>query len=696
MKKSVYSVFLILFVAAIWLAVTTNPFYPVDTFVTDRLYSRLEGVNQNIIIVGVDEETLSEYGNFNLWSRDKIAELVNKLYEDEENAPAVVGIDYIFSDPLDEESDKALVDACTGRNVIVGTNVVFRGAVEIDEDGNKYYNKEHISNIEMPYDALKAVTLQGFTNQYISTDGYVRCTRNLVYIPKELQDMAGNVQDSFGYSIYKAYEEQIGGQVVTPDLDSSSPFMFIYSGESGEFPKVSMNAVLSDKVPVTVFKDAIVLIGAYAPGFQDSYQPSSDRGKVMYGIEIHANILQAYMEGKTMVIMDRFLLAGIISLIIVLFIILFRKKVLFITIPVSLLIAIIYALFGRFLSGHGIYISCIYMFLALACADLYFIIEKYLLELIANINYQKEIKEQMWSFTEAMATAIDQRTPYNATHTRNVAKYCGMIADHINKLHSEGKEEDFFSERRKEQLVLAALLHDIGKIAIPLSVMNKETRLDGREEGIADRLYIYKLQARIELLEGSINEADYNDLVSRCDEALKIMTKINGSGFVNDELHNKLQEVLEYSYVNSKGEEKSFFTTEEKECLNIIKGTLTDKEREIMESHVVITGKILEKVHFDKYFEQAPILAVQHHETLDGKGYPNNLTEDELSPDARIIAVADICDALLASDRPYKKPLPKEQAFGIMRNMVRDGKIDGKYVEYLFECVMEENETQKV
>ena len=106
-----------------------------------------------------------------------------------------------------------------------------------------------------------------------------------------------------------------------------------------------------------------------------------------------------------------------------------------------------------------------------------------------------------------------------------------------------------------------------------------------------------------------------------------------------------------------------------------------------MESHVVITKRILDKVHFIKYFENAPIWAAQHHECLNGKGYPLGLTAEQLGVEARIMAVADICDALLATDRPYKKPIPKEKAFAIMRDMAASGNIDGKYVEYLYDCI---------
>ena len=178
---------------------------------------------------------------------------------------------------------------------------------------------------------------------------------------------------------------------------------------------------------------------------------------------------------------------------------------------------------------------------------------------------------------------------------------------------------------------------------------------------------------------------DYADDV---DEAIELMNSVNGAGFLDDEKRAALEKIFKYEFTDEDGVTSPFFTDEEKECLSIVKGTLTAEERKIMESHVEITERILSKVHFNKYFQNSPIYAAQHHECLNGKGYPKGLTADQLSVDSRIMAVADICDALLATDRPYKKPIPKEKAFDIMRDMVKAGNIDGKLVEYLYACLV--------
>ena len=381
-KKHFYKAGLAIAAILIVLSVVFDPLYPVDAFFTDHFYSRLNGTDRKIVIIGIDEETLSEYGNFTLWSREKLAELLDKLYEDKENSPAVVGLDFILTDHYDDAADEALIKASRGRDVVVGTNIVYRGAVMTAADGSRYYDKEHIADIEMPYPGLNEAAVSGFTNASIARDGYVRYSVNSIKVPEELRDKAGDKQDSFALAVYKLYCEKTGMKAAVPRANGRGQFQFIYSGESGEFSEVSMWAVMSGKVPSSAFKDAIVLVGAYAPGFQDSYQPASDRGRTMYGVEIHANIIQAYLQGKTMISANSVILAVITALITVLFLIFFKKRNLPLTIAVSVLIGAAYVFVGRLLSGRGLYISCAYMFIALFASDIYFVLEKYLLERI--------------------------------------------------------------------------------------------------------------------------------------------------------------------------------------------------------------------------------------------------------------------------------------------------------------------------
>ena len=309
---------------------------------------------------------------------------------------------------------------------------------------------------------------------------------------------------------------------------------------------------------------------------------------------------------------------------------------------------------------------------------------------VCNMQYMDEIKDTLWSFTEAMTEAIDARTPYNASHTRNVGKYATMLADYINELYEKGEETEYFTEDRKEQLKMGAMLHDIGKMIVPTKVMNKATRLGDDYDKVIQRLNYYLAKYEIMQLKGLLSEEEYKEKEGEIQKALFVVEKVDGAGFVDDELSASLEEVLAFTYKDltvENSEEVSVFTEEEKDCLRVKKGTLTNAERAIMESHVEMTERILSKVHFHSFYKEAPVFASQHHECLNGKGYPHKLTEADLSIESRILAVADICDALLATDRPYKKPMPKEKAFFILEDMAKMGNIDGKIVGYLKECI---------
>ena len=310
---------------------------------------------------------------------------------------------------------------------------------------------------------------------------------------------------------------------------------------------------------------------------------------------------------------------------------------------------------------------------------------------LSNMTFMLELDRQMWSFTEALTEVIDMRTPYNGNHTKNVAKYVEMIARYVNKLHESDENEMFFSEEHIDQLVMAAYLHDIGKMITPVKVMNKESRLQHQIKDIRNRFETAKLQYEIALLKDEISKEEYDEFLGNCKRCLELAEELNSDKPLTDEQSTLIDEIEKLTY-KKRGDDgrmmsARFFTAEELNCMRIRRGTLTDEERQIMQDHVTITGRILEKVYFNRSFKMAPIWATQHHECIDGTGYPNKLADEELGIEARILAVADICDALLATDRPYKKPLPKEKAFAIMRNMAAEGKLDIKCVEYLEACL---------
>ena len=306
---------------------------------------------------------------------------------------------------------------------------------------------------------------------------------------------------------------------------------------------------------------------------------------------------------------------------------------------------------------------------------------------LTNLRYMQEIKAQLHSFVEAMATAIDERTPYNGSHTRKVAEYAGKLADFINLKNEQGECEEYFDEERREKLLLAALLHDIGKMIVPLSVMNRATRLDHDIEKVEDRFRLIRSFYEIDMLRGSITEEEYLEIMEEMTEDMELIKMIDSMGFLDDDNYEKVRMLANKKHVKLDGTITSYITKEEAECLSIRRGTLTDEARKQMENHVVMTDKILDKVHFNKNYEMIPKWASSHHEFLNGTGYPNHLTAKELDLESRILTIADIYDALTATDRPYKKPMPKEKAIQILNSMAKEGKIEQNLVNWLDEAL---------
>ena len=306
---------------------------------------------------------------------------------------------------------------------------------------------------------------------------------------------------------------------------------------------------------------------------------------------------------------------------------------------------------------------------------------------LTNIRYLNEMKLQLHSFVEAMATAIDQRTPYNGSHTRKVAEYALLLADKINEKAKNGEIDQVFDEDRKEKLGLAALLHDIGKMIIPLSVMNRATRLDRDKKAVEDRFALLEAYVRIDMLEGRLMKEEGESRLQEIRDALAFIDRIDAAGFLTKEDIDRVQAIAAMKYVTTEGKEIPFLTPKERTCLSVQKGTLTDEMRKIMESHVEMTSRILDKVYFNSNYMNVPKWAGQHHEFLNGTGYPAHLTADDLDLETRILTVTDIYDALTSTDRPYKKPMPREKALDILRSMAEEGKVELRLVEWLGEAL---------
>lgn len=278
-----------------FLLIYLQAFYGWDKLVGDVLCQTGGVPSRNIYIAAIDDKTLATYGKWeSSWGREKCAQLVELLNADEATAPAAIGFDILYIEEGDREIDDRLARACgMYDNVVVAMNVQFKETPKVGENGKIYFDKFHVNEYDFPYAALKEQASYGFANTTVDDDGYVR--HSLLTV-----DDGNERINSLAYTIYNKYKEKLGEtDIFTPITDKSGMFSFAYTGRPGKYSVVSLCDILEGKVPGKLFQNSIVLVGAYAIGMQDSYTPAISHGAQMYGVEIHANIIDALMQGKT-------------------------------------------------------------------------------------------------------------------------------------------------------------------------------------------------------------------------------------------------------------------------------------------------------------------------------------------------------------------------------------------------------------
>lgn len=669
------AVFVVLFSVVLC---ATECLYSVDKIFADPLYCTRTTTNTNIKIIAIDDTTIDKLGPINTWDRSVPAELVEILSADKDTMPEIIAFDIMYFGNVDAESDTRFAMAAKeAGNVITTSYITWRDKGEIDADGNFHVEYASIEKIEFPYDELRESSSYGFANAVQDRDGVIRFEKYQVY-------NEGTVEKAFPVKIYETHCKNNGLKIEIPKTYGGNLFYFTYSDGNSSYEVVPMIDILEGKVPAKAFDDCIVLVGAYSSGMMDEYNVAIHKDAKMYGVEIHANILEALMEGKTAVVVPIYAYTIVISIIAVVFYLINKKMKPGYGAILMLVFILLDIAAGKILYLNGFVISIIYLPIIL--------ITIYIAQLVARIimfnkRYTEALKEQMYSFADAFATAVDERTPYNGTHTKKVTDYVEAFAKYSNILYKKRLTNEYFDKNRIGQLKLAATLHDIGKMIIPKAVMNKATRLDKNIEKLDDRYNLLKACYEIEILSKRMSEEEGRAIQQYIDDSREFIHSIDGAGFLPQDKLDRIVEIGEKKYISPDGECIPFLTDYEKSCLLIQKGTLTNEEREIMESHVVMTGKILSKVKFHDFHKDVMYIASSHHEFLNGTGYPLNKKAEDLTVECRVLTIADIYDALTCTDRPYKKPMPRDKAFSILEAMVEEGKLDAQLVKQFEEAI---------
>jgi len=305
---------------------------------------------------------------------------------------------------------------------------------------------------------------------------------------------------------------------------------------------------------------------------------------------------------------------------------------------------------------------------------------------LTNKRLVEELKTLFEAFIKLIATAIDKKSEYTGGHCNRVPVITMMLADAVAKM-TEGKYKNFsMTEDERYELYIAGWLHDCGKVATPPHVVDKSTKLEtifDRIELVKTRMELLKRDAEIAFLKRQLNgqaannfDDQYKDTISQIEENMKFLEDCNvGGEFMKENLQERVKSIGEQQ-VHLNGIDQNLLSDEEIANLNIPKGTLLPEEREIINEHIVITIEMLEKLPYPKHLKNVPEFAGGHHEKMDGSGYPKGLKANQMSTQAKIMAIADIYEALTAADRPYKDGKKLSAAMRIMGFMKNDYHID--------------------
>jgi HD-GYP domain-containing protein (c-di-GMP phosphodiesterase class II) len=314
---------------------------------------------------------------------------------------------------------------------------------------------------------------------------------------------------------------------------------------------------------------------------------------------------------------------------------------------------------------------------------------------ISNSRLIKELEALLNAFILSIADAIGEKSKYTGGHINRVAEISEMIANAINEDEEMFKDVHYDKNQIKE-ISIAAWLHDIGKIVTPEYVVDKATKLETiydrintveakfeilkRDEEIA---YLKKFNTTTNSLEKIKLARDFQQKIKQLEDDFAFVKASNTGGeFMADEKIQRIEEIANKN-ITLNNQEHKLLSENEVYNLCIKKGTLTEEEREIINNHVVVSYKMLEKLPFPKKLKKVPIMAASHHKKVGGGGYGDpRIMDIPMTLEDKILAVADVFEALTASDRPYKKPNSLNQSMRILSFMVKDKELDRDLVKF--------------
>jgi HD-GYP domain-containing protein (c-di-GMP phosphodiesterase class II) len=328
-----------------------------------------------------------------------------------------------------------------------------------------------------------------------------------------------------------------------------------------------------------------------------------------------------------------------------------------------------------------------------------------------NTRLIQDIRNLFDSFVRASVTAIESRDPTTSGHSGRVAVLTVGIAEKVDALDVGRFRDVRFTRDQVQEIRYASLLHDFGKVGVREKVLIKGKKLYVGEMLLVRQRFSYikrtleaeHLRSKLEHAEsGSVSaellaELDqaHDQRQAEVDQVLQMILRANEPSILEEESFRALMDLPNRTFEDIDGNPQPYLTPNEVSLLSIRRGSLSEKERRQIESHVTHTFRFLSQIPWTGEFARIPEIAYGHHEKLNGTGYPRSLTSDDIPLQSKMMTISDIYDALVAWDRPYKKAVPVERALNILHEEAGDGKLDTDLLQIFVEAKIFEQTLRK-
>jgi HD-GYP domain-containing protein (c-di-GMP phosphodiesterase class II) len=318
---------------------------------------------------------------------------------------------------------------------------------------------------------------------------------------------------------------------------------------------------------------------------------------------------------------------------------------------------------------------------------------------IENGRLYEDIEKLFEGFVTAAVTAIESRDPTTSGHSGRVAKMTVGLAEVVDRMASGPYRDVTFTREQLRELRYAGLLHDFGKVGVREQVLVKQKKLYPHDLALIRHRFAYLFQrSDLEMEKGRADyllahgAADYeralrtleqerNDRREELRRYLDAIVLANEPTILPEGSFDALKQIRERTFVDFEGVSRPLLEDHELQYLMIRKGTLDERERREIESHVTHTFRFLEQIPWTRELRAIPQIAYGHHEKLNGQGYPNKIDGASIPVQTRMMTIADIYDALSATDRPYKRAVPTERALDILHMEAKEGMLDPALLE---------------